>query len=548
MLTQAFQDLNITRMTDKPMGPGIKSNTQATDVGKSFKSLMENLISKVDSNTSMDMDTLMSLMNAQDMKNSKATDIMALLAGKIQQNGIIPSNRFVGEEGIAALKTILNGMGFNQEKIDSFIQSLKQGQDKDGVSLSRLLSNLGNFLKESSTKDELDISDLPYIASLLNSFGFEPKQVEHFLKHAGKSGEGIDLDTLVADLKTIQASKNSLSQTTPTGQENLMKGLGLESGRTGIADFNTGKKGTLSLDEFVNKLETLIREKNPTQASPGALENAAQTFGNSIKSVNKIQTADGTAPSSISESKAQDTTALRFGAPTIKSPQPSSGEKSDSAFFSGAKADALKMSAKETPKESLPSFEKSLKESTSLPKDGTESPAFAAKSLSGTDIYGRVSDLKASQTSDKTLPAYVTDQVARQISKAVKLGESEIKFHIRPPDMGRVQLSIENTREGVKISILTEQHTTRDMILSHTTDLKAMLSDQGIRLDKIDVDVSGNFGQSMAQARQNAEHSGKERRNKNQESFSPDNIADENLENPTIRSLRYTKGNLDLVA
>ena len=74
-------------------------------------------------------------------------------------------------------------------------------------------------------------------------------------------------------------------------------------------------------------------------------------------------------------------------------------------------------------------------------------------------------------------------------------------------------MNIETINGGMKLSIVTEHFAARDVLLSQTNELKNMLMDQGVRLDKVEVQLSDNFDQSMANARQESQNA-KGRRNR----------------------------------
>jgi flagellar hook-length control protein FliK len=73
-------------------------------------------------------------------------------------------------------------------------------------------------------------------------------------------------------------------------------------------------------------------------------------------------------------------------------------------------------------------------------------------------------------------------------------------LQLKPPHLGRMKLNVEHTTGGIKVGIVVESTAARDMLLSNSHDLKTALADQGLRLDKIDVETQTDFGQSMAQA------------------------------------------------
>lgn len=539
MLTQGFQNLNFFAAPKGPAkfaGQGGKESA-ASGAGGQFKSVLDSLMGRVKSGEGMDVDALMNMINTGETTEKKSMDLLSLLAGNISQDKSQASLLTVDDTGLASLKKLLTGLGFDENQVGKFIQSLSSKDSGKQVSLTHMFSKLGEFLKENESGDELEISDLPFMQSLLNGFGIQPDQVEALLNKAAKSGQGLDLDTLVADLKQLADNSPATFQGAVKSQNTLLAGLGMKK-----------ESGMLTLSEFADKLETMIREKNPAKASPEALSMAAKSFGDAIKQ-GKASSQGGVDVSMMTPvSESDDALDIGLEKSSLKKVQAMTRDKNDEAFFSGSKNDSNKARLGDTFKDTFAAVTKEVKPSLSSAKEGPETLVFNAKTMSGTEVYEKIADSKSALPSEKTLPSYVTEQVTRQIGRAVKMGESEITFHIKPPDLGRVQLSIEHSHEGMKIRIVTEQHATRDMIMSHANDMRTMLADQGIRLDKIDVDVSGNFGQSMAQARQEAGQSGKERKNRDGESFSLDKTAKEETEEPEVRRVKYARGNLDLVA
>ncbi|MFH0730508.1 MAG: flagellar hook-length control protein FliK [Pseudomonadota bacterium] len=129
----------------------------------------------------------------------------------------------------------------------------------------------------------------------------------------------------------------------------------------------------------------------------------------------------------------------------------------------------------------------------------------------GINRHAETLDSAPSSTPDRPagrmLPQYLLDQVSRQILRSRFADESEILIQLKPPSLGRLKMSIENTAEGLKVSIIAESQAARDMLLSNSGDLKTALMDQGIRLDKIDVETQADFNQTMADTRHGSEGS-----------------------------------------
>jgi len=75
-------------------------------------------------------------------------------------------------------------------------------------------------------------------------------------------------------------------------------------------------------------------------------------------------------------------------------------------------------------------------------------------------------------------------------------------------------MTIDNSGNSMKVSIMTENHAAKDILASNVNELRTVLSNSGVNLEKFDVDMNSNFRQSMADARSQSGQSGKKNRNK----------------------------------
>ena len=125
------------------------------------------------------------------------------------------------------------------------------------------------------------------------------------------------------------------------------------------------------------------------------------------------------------------------------------------------------------------------------------------------------SSSKAGNTSPKTtedlLPPYVVRQMNRQLLKAINNNLKEISFQLKPANLGKIKLSIDSTKDGLKVSVLTEQKNTKEILNSN--ELKTILTKQGVDVKSVDIDMAFNFEQSMARQMQNNFNNKKQNKN-----------------------------------
>ena len=99
---------------------------------------------------------------------------------------------------------------------------------------------------------------------------------------------------------------------------------------------------------------------------------------------------------------------------------------------------------------------------------------------------------------DTLLPQYLVAQMGRQIGKAIVKGDGVIRFRLKPPEMGAVKLEMDFRDDVLKLTVVAENRSTQEILLSHAQDLRDALQNQGVKLDKIDVQVGLDFDQAFA--------------------------------------------------
>ena len=152
-----------------------------------------------------------------------------------------------------------------------------------------------------------------------------------------------------------------------------------------------------------------------------------------------------------------------------------------------------------------------------------------AEGVGKTDAKSSARKASSNQTTSKSsqeiLPSYITRQMNRQMLRALNNNLKEISFQLKPVNLGKIKLTIDTTKDGLKVSVLTEQKNAKELIVNSSSDLKNSLIEQGVAVKSIDIDMAFNFDQSMAkQMEQNLS------KNKNSKGFSIDNIEEANAD------------------
>lgn len=85
----------------------------------------------------------------------------------------------------------------------------------------------------------------------------------------------------------------------------------------------------------------------------------------------------------------------------------------------------------------------------------------------------------------------VTEQVAVQITKALKNGTDKIKIQLSPSELGRVEIKMELTADGRAMAVVhAESKDTMELLRRDASELQKALADAGIDLDSDDLEFT----------------------------------------------------------
>jgi len=268
------------------------------------------------------------------------------------------------------------------------------------------------------------------------------------------------------------------------------------AGTAGKAD-GPADGGTMSLERFAAVLESRVAEAEGLSASgkASAARSLAETVSGFMEKVssaagNKRYSKPGSrlnAVTSASDTAGRQTagrnTAQASGQ-TVSSgeAQRQSGAQASGTDSDGKLSDALGAAHRD--------------KTGSLAEDARFGTEGFVREMRGGDAAASFGKAAAG----RNLPGYLLNQVSRQIIRLRNAGGNEMTLHLKPAHLGRMKLNIEHASGGIRVGIVVESAAARDMLLANSHDLKTALSDQGLRLDRIDVETQTDFGQSMAQA------------------------------------------------
>jgi len=104
----------------------------------------------------------------------------------------------------------------------------------------------------------------------------------------------------------------------------------------------------------------------------------------------------------------------------------------------------------------------------------------------------------AQKMPDRPVPYFMNQQIGRQLASAIRNNENQVRIQLRPPHLGTLQLDLEVQNNILKVGMATDNQLTRDILVSHVNELKDALSEQGIIIDDVDIQINYDLGQSLA--------------------------------------------------
>ncbi|RLB97670.1 MAG: hypothetical protein DRH34_14910, partial [Deltaproteobacteria bacterium] len=448
-------------------------------------------------------------------------------------------NISIDSQGLEALKKMLLNAGFEENDIIDLFDKFSEELGNNTLAMDDLLDRLFDLSLEVESDTEifdesfLETSAIPFLESILNSLGIPKEKISEILYEADRGEKGISLEVFIEKLQDLQKKSfytgNHIE--TQEGDDNfslLIKQLGFEK--------NESKTSALTLNEFVSSLEKLYQKISQQQAAAYSQTDIDPKFAANGKPLDLLSSLF---KGLEFKNKNAETKTFEFSYEQIRDELknqllvPDNEKTNKNSLFSvkkenGKSVAGAKLENAFKEMESLligkkngtadmadqlkdnKEFLKQVKSASAKLFDQTSMSALDTKT---NDIQSGLNGLKT-KSSFRNLPTYVTHQVSKSLVRAINQGESILRIQLKPPELGRLMMTIDNTGNSMKVSIMTDNIAAKEILAANVNELKTVLSNSGVNLERFEVDMSSNFNQSMADARNQAGNFGKQRRNK----------------------------------
>jgi flagellar hook-length control protein FliK len=134
---------------------------------------------------------------------------------------------------------------------------------------------------------------------------------------------------------------------------------------------------------------------------------------------------------------------------------------------------------------------------------GAKTSSTAKASGQGVDITSgaRTADMAKASGPRATVPTYVVRQVSDKIVTMAKNGQNTIKLTLKPAELGGINLELSVKDGVVKATMLADTLAAKNTLDAGSEQLKQMLAQQGLKVEKLDIMLRPDSDDAQAQAK-----------------------------------------------
>jgi len=503
-------------------------------------------------------------------KGDFLSNILANL-GRVQKNPFLGQNqhhlkgmladkkgpRFYIED-LPLLKKFLLQCGFSEQKVERFLKELNNNNPDAEINLASFFQKIAELgPPEKPEKNDkqtfiIEPSAIPHIESVLRNFGLTPKELDNVFSAVKVEGGGVDLKRFAIKLKQISNRLSDKIQKIKDHDKvqqisNKMETMGLN-----LSD--KAKAGKLSIEDFITSLEQMTKrqgkEDNPPPELKSTMDRLLERVVISGEKQRFVFSPQADANFKLHDPIAKEKINDNVRSLDNESLLPNLNDKNENNNNIGRKNIEYAHHEKKVELFSNSAGGKGFQNKAGKEGHDIKSGIRIMEPLKQTTVSNFSETINAVESNDKTLrgslPAYLVDQVGKQISRSILRGDRIVRLQLKPPDLGRVKINIDIKDNVLKLGIIAEHSSVKELLLSNVHELRGALVSQGIKLENIDIQINYGFGQSLAGSKQWMNEGQKWNRDSGRGSFMSKN----NTEVLQSEPLKMVSGNnlLNLVA
>jgi flagellar hook-length control protein FliK len=431
------------------------------------------------------------------------------------------------DEDLALINKFLQQCGFSQKKVDQFLKDLAEKSPGGQINLARFFQEATELAGPKNKKEQgsfLEPAAVPHLESILRNFGLTPQELEQVFSAARGADGRLDAGKFVTKLKQVSRhiNKEGLDAAVAKIDQQLADKLKM----LGIHMPGKAESGQITLKDFIASLEQMAGGPDgPHKLSPEMQTTMEQILAKVVVPGEETKTA-------VSKPLVANPELADFNSQAKTKKDAESVEKEE-------RLSAFKPAGRPGADEKLPAFadEKGRLNADSRPSDLKHVNADRAADLVSEFKGGRGSkpgiNTESVNTQSQTsatninpqmaaavitdavnsaghnekpfqdfLPTYLVDQVGRQLSRALLRGDRVIRLRLKPPELGSVKIEMDMKEGVLRLEMIAENITVKELLLSNVHELRNALAEQGVKIEGLDVQVGHDFNHSLADSKE----------------------------------------------
>jgi flagellar hook-length control protein FliK len=403
--------------------------------------------------------------------------------------GKSPSRSSLKGEDVLLLKDFLCACGVAQGEVNAFMNQLLQQSQGGEIRLYRFLEEAGKLTSQSqnSSKARLEASAIPIVESLLREKGLDPRAAERLIEHSRTADGALDLEQLAGRLEK-QANLGGKTAEGPVAETAKNSLLGDRAAAQGLEKQKAGEG-----EAIPKRVESSIQQILEKAVVPQERQTASPSFSPPL-----LQGAGLFKPL---DQRFQESRAIpKKDASQVDPLSPESPRRlKGSQDSSSSRSTSMKENHPPDWEDQGPIPEplsRGKKERVSGVQPESRVFGFQQQRLEAEALQPSMNPALRAQT--QAIPAYLLEQVTRQISRSMPEGERVVKLLLKPPELGYLTLHIDMKDNTLRLGMRTETSSAQDLLIAGATELKETLMAQGIKIEKIDIQIDDQLRQSFA--------------------------------------------------
>jgi flagellar hook-length control protein FliK len=411
--------------------------------------------------------------------------------------------------------------------VDQFLKDLAEKSPGGQINLARFFQEAAELAGPKNKKEQgsfLEPAAVPHLESILRNFGLTPQESEQVFSAARGADGRLDAGKFVTKLK--QVSRHINKEAPDAAVAKIDQQLADKLKMLGIHMPGKAESGQITLKDFIASLEqTAGGPDGPHKLSPEMQTTMEQILAKMV--VPGEETKAAVSKPLVANPELAD---FNSQAKTKKDAESVEKEKRLSAFKPAGRPGAG---------EKFPDFadEKGRLNADSRPSDlkhvnadrtadlvsefkggrgskpgiNTESfniqPQAVATNISPQMAVATITEAVHSTGQHEKpfqdfLPTYLVDQVGRQLSRALLKGDRIIRLRLKPPELGAVKIEMDLKDNVLRLDMIAENSTVKELLLSNVQELRNALTEQGVKIEGLDVQVGQDFNHSLANSKE----------------------------------------------